>query len=132
MTLVEQDTALHYYSAMFDAVGAAGVDAGAREEVEEGVMGREIVNIVAVGGPGRRGEEKYSGSWRVEMGRRGFAKVGMSGNAMAQAQLILNMFPPGSGYTVMHGDGTLRLGWKDVSLYTASSWTWPSSSSTTR
>jgi hypothetical protein len=49
---------------------------------------------------------------------------------MAQAQLILNMFPPAHGYNLEQGEGTLRLGWKDTSLFTASAWTsrasrWP-------
>jgi hypothetical protein len=52
-----------------------------------------------------------------------FVQVPMSANSMAQAQLILNMFLPAYGYSLVQGDGTLRLGWKDTSLYSASAWT---------
>ncbi|KAG9445707.1 hypothetical protein H6P81_011835 [Aristolochia fimbriata] len=110
--------ALHYYSAVFDSLGATlGVDDPGRGEVERWLLSREIDNVLAVGGPSRSGEEKFR-SWRAEMGRGGgFLQVPMSGNAMAQAQLILNMFPPLHGYTIMQqGDGTLGLGWKGISL----------------
>ena len=137
ITLVEQEMAhagsfldrfvgsLHYYSTMFDSLGASmPVDDPGRHRVENGLLGREINNILAIGGPGRSGEEKF-GSWRAELGRRAgaFAQLPMSSNAMAQAQLILNMFPPSLGYTVLQGEGTLQLGWKDTALYTASAWT---------
>ncbi|XP_072967976.1 protein SCARECROW-like [Typha angustifolia] len=135
VTLVEQEVthrgpfldrfaaALHYYSAVFDSLGAClGVDDSSRYGVEHGIMLREIENILAIGGPARSGEEKF-GSWRAAMARRGFVQVGMSGNAMAQAQLIVNMFQPGLGYGVeMEVDGSLRLGWKGTGLYNASKW----------
>ncbi|XP_047982210.1 protein SCARECROW-like [Salvia hispanica] len=133
VTLVEQEmshggsfldrfvASLHYYATMFDSVGESGE--GERHGVEQGVLQREINNVVAVGGPTRSGEEKWM-RWRREMAGKGFVQMGMSGNAMAQAQLILNMFP--RGYSLVQGDhGTLSLGWKDTSLYTASAWTWP-------
>ncbi|KAL5990540.1 hypothetical protein ACLOJK_011442 [Asimina triloba] len=135
VTLVEQDLAhggtfldrfvgsLHYYSTVFDSLGASlGCDDPNRHRVEQCLLSREINNILAIGGPARSGEDKF-GSWRAELARHGFAQVAMSGNSMAQAQLILNMFPPTHGYTLHQGDGTLRLGWKETSLYTASSWT---------
>lgn len=137
MTLVEQEIAhggsfldrfvasLHYYSTVFDSLGAflEGDDPG-RQRVEHCLLHREINNVLAVGGPARSGEEKLR-HWRSELSRNGFVQIAMSSNAMAQAQLILNMFPPARGYTLVQGDGTLRLGWKDTSLYTASAWTSP-------
>ncbi|XP_057798136.1 protein SCARECROW-like [Salvia miltiorrhiza] len=138
VTLVEQEIAhggsfldrfvasLHYYSTMFDSLGAflAGEDAG-RHRVEQWVLHREINNVLAVGGPARSGEDKFR-NWRSELAGSGFVQMGMSGNAMAQAQLILNMFPAARGYRLVQGDhGTLSLGWKDTSLYTASAWTSP-------
>ncbi|XP_058092266.1 protein SCARECROW-like [Magnolia sinica] len=135
ITLVEQDLAhvgtfldrfvgsLHYYSTIFDSLGASlPCDDPSRHRVEHCLLSREINNILAIGGPARSGEDKF-GSWRMELARHGFTQVGMSGNSMAQAQLILNMFPPSHGYTIHQGDGTLRLGWKETSLYTASAWT---------
>ncbi|XAR61083.1 hypothetical protein NMG60_11034687 [Bertholletia excelsa] len=135
ITLVEQDMAhggsfldrfvgsLHYYSTMFDSLGAfLPSDDQSRHTVEHGFLYREINNVLAIGGPARSGEDKLK-QWRSELGRNGFAQVAMSQNAMAQAQLILNMFPPAHGYTLAQSDGTLRLGWKDTSLSTASAWT---------
>ncbi|KAL3717304.1 hypothetical protein ACJRO7_008823 [Eucalyptus globulus] len=137
ITLVEQDVlhggsfldrfvgSLHYYSTLFDSLGAClPSDDPSRHQVEHGLLHREINNILAIGGPGRSGEDKFR-SWRSELlGRSGsFMQVPMSANSMAQAQLILNMFPPVQGYSLVQGDGTLRLGWKDTSLYTASAWT---------
>lgn len=140
ITLVEQDISnggsfldrfvgsLHYYSTMFDSLGAyMGSEDCNRHKVEHELLGKEISNILAIGGPARSGEDKFR-QWRSElMGRHCFVQIPMSANSMAQAQLILNMFSPGHlhghGYTLAHVDGTLRLGWKNTSLYTASAWT---------
>ncbi|KAF8401927.1 hypothetical protein HHK36_012878 [Tetracentron sinense] len=135
ITLVEQDIthgrsfldrfvgSLHYYSTIFDSLGASlSCDDPSRNRVEHCLLYREINNILAIGGPARSGEDKFS-HWRNQLASHCFAQVPMSGNSMAQAQLILNMFPPAHGYTLLQGDGTLRLGWKDTSLYTASAWT---------
>ena len=138
ITLVEQEIShggsfldrfvgsLHYYSTIFDSLGASfASDDSGRHRVEHCLLYREINNILAIGGPARSGEEKYR-EWRSEMaGRNRFVQVPMSGNAMAQAQLILNMFPPSHshGYRLVQGEGTLKLGWKDTTLYTASAWT---------
>ncbi|KAG6488487.1 hypothetical protein ZIOFF_049730 [Zingiber officinale] len=115
--------ALHYYSVMFDALGESlpVSDNAERHRVEQGILGREIDNVVAVGGPARSGEQKF-GSWLGEMARHGFAQVAMSRNTLAQAQLILNLFPssPPPGYAILHGDRTVKLGWKGTALYTAS------------
>ncbi|XP_009608328.1 scarecrow-like protein 23 [Nicotiana tomentosiformis] len=139
ITLVEQEIplggsfldrfvgSLHYYSTIFDSLGAfLHSDDSSRHNVEHGLLYREINNILAIGGPARNGEDKFK-HWRSELSRNGFMQVPMSTNAMAQAQLILNMFPPVHGYSLVQGDGTLKLGWKDTSLYTASAWTSPNS-----
>ncbi|QHO52796.1 Protein SCARECROW [Arachis hypogaea] len=138
ITLVEQDVnnggsfldrfvgSLHYYSTIFDSLGAyLEIDDPNRHNVEHGVLSREINNILGIGGPSRSGEEKFIRQWRNELISRNnwFVQVPMSANSMAQAQLILNMFSPPHGYSLAHVDGTLRLGWKDTSLYTASAWT---------
>ncbi|PHT37882.1 Protein SCARECROW [Capsicum baccatum] len=139
VTLVEQEIALggcfldrfvgslHYYSTVFDSLGAfLQSDDSSRHSVEHGLLYGEINNILAIGGPARNGEDKFR-HWRSELSKNGFMQVPMSTNSMAQAQLILNMFPPAHGYTLVRGDGTLRLGWKDTSLFTASAWTSPNS-----
>ena len=135
ITLVEQDMShggsfldrfvgsLHYYSTIFDSLGAfLPSDDQSRHHVEHCLMYKEINNILAIGGPARSGEDKFR-HWRSELARNGFMQVPMSGNSMAQAQLILNMFPPAHGYNLVQGDGTIRLGWKETSLFTASAWT---------
>ncbi|XP_055824627.1 scarecrow-like protein 23 [Solanum dulcamara] len=132
ITLVEQDLshggnflgrfveALHYYSALFDALGD-----GLREEsverhtVEQQLFGSEIRNIVAVGGPKRSGEIPVE-RWGDELKRIGFLPVSLSGTAAAQATLLLGMYP--RGYTLVEENGCLKLGWKDLSLLTASAW----------
>ncbi|KAL5068053.1 hypothetical protein RYX36_018940, partial [Vicia faba] len=136
ITLVEQDVniggsfldrfvgSLHYYSTLFDSLGSyLHSDDSNRNIVEHDLLSKEINNILAIGGPKRSGEEKFR-LWRSELvASNSFEQVPMSGNSMAQAQLILNMFSPAHGYSVAQVDGMLRLGWKDTSLYTASSWT---------
>ncbi|KAL3592857.1 hypothetical protein D5086_011497 [Populus alba] len=135
ITLVEQDIShggsfldrfvgsLHYYSTLFDSLGAyLPCDDPGRHRIEHCLLYREINNILAIGGPARSGEDKFR-QWRSELARSSFLQVPMSGNSMAQAQLILNMFPPAHGYNLVQGDGTLRLGWKDTGLFTASAWT---------
>ncbi|KAI7748381.1 hypothetical protein M8C21_034019 [Ambrosia artemisiifolia] len=133
VTIVEQDLshagsflnrfveALHYYSALFDAVGdGVEPDNVERFTVERQLFGSEIKNIVAVGGPKRTGEVKVE-RWGEELGRVGFRPVSLAGNPAAQASLLLGMFP-WKGYTLVEETGRLKLGWKDLSLLTASAW----------
>ncbi|KAK6926150.1 Transcription factor GRAS [Dillenia turbinata] len=133
ITIVEQDLshggsflgrfveALHYYSALFDALGdGLGGDSLERHQVEQQLFGCEIKNIVAVGGPKRTGEVKFE-RWGVELRKIGFRPVSLGGNPAAQASLLLGMFP-WKGYTLVEESGCLKLGWKDLSLLTASAW----------
>uniref|UniRef100_A0A0E0LMC0 Uncharacterized protein n=1 Tax=Oryza punctata TaxID=4537 RepID=A0A0E0LMC0_ORYPU len=136
ITIVEQDLghsgdflgrfveALHYYSALFDALGdgagAAEEEAAERHAVERQLLGAEIRNIVAVGGPKRTGEVRVE-RWGDELRRAGFRPVTLAGSPAAQARLLLGMYP-WKGYTLVEEDGCLKLGWKDLSLLTASSW----------
>ncbi|KAI3915662.1 hypothetical protein MKX01_015487 [Papaver californicum] len=141
ITLVEQDIvhgglsfldrfvrSLHYYSTLFDSLGAhSWCEEVSRHNVERYLLHREINSILAIGGPARSGEEKFN-RWRSELARHGFVQVPMSRNSTAQAQLILNMCPHGHGYRLGQTEGSLRLGWKETSLYTASAWTSPNNS----
>lgn len=107
--------ALHYYSALFDALGdGLGEESGERFTVEQIVLATEIRNIV--GGKGR-GMMR----WKEELSRVGFRPVSLRGNPATQAGLLLGMLP-WNGYTLVEENGTLRLGWKDLSLLTASAW----------
>ncbi|TYK16428.1 scarecrow-like protein 23 [Cucumis melo var. makuwa] len=133
ITIVEQDLshggsflgrfveALHYYSALFDALGdSLGMDSVERHVVEQQLFGCEIRNIIAVGGPKRTGEVKVE-RWGDELKRVGFKPLSLRGNPAAQASLLLGMFP-WKGYTLVEENGCLKLGWKDLSLLTASAW----------
>ncbi|WOL03884.1 protein SCARECROW 2-like isoform X3 [Canna indica] len=133
VTMVEQDLsqagsflgrfveAIHYYSALFDSLGASyGEDSQERHIVEQQLLSREIRNVLAVGGPARSGEVKFT-NWREKLSQSGFRGVSLAGNAAAQATLLLGMFPS-DGYTLVEENGTLKLGWKDLCLLTASAW----------
>ncbi|KAL0301730.1 UNVERIFIED_CONTAM: Scarecrow-like protein 23 [Sesamum radiatum] len=113
--------ALHYYSALFDALGEGlAAESEERHTVEQQLFGCEIRNIVAVGGPKRTGEVKVE-KWGDELVKVGFQPVSLAGNPAAQATLLLGMFP-WQGYTLVEENGCLKLGWKDLSLLTASAW----------
>ncbi|XP_010436142.1 PREDICTED: scarecrow-like protein 23 [Camelina sativa] len=107
--------ALHYYSALFDALGdGLSEESGERFAVEQIVLATEIRHIVAHGGRKRV-------KWREEFNRVRFRPVSLRGNPATQAGLLLGMLP-WNGYTLVEENGTLRLGWKDLSLLTASAW----------
>lgn len=116
-------SSLHYYCAIFDSLGAClRSDDSNRNQVEHSILYREINNILAIGGSSRSGEEKFR-EWRSEL-RNSLIEVPMSTNSMAQAWLMLNMHSNNQGFSLVQGEGgTLKLRWKDTSLYTASSWT---------
>ncbi|XP_078437379.1 protein SCARECROW 2-like [Wolffia australiana] len=133
VTMVEQDLshvgmflarfveAIHYYSALFDSLGATyAEDSYERHVVEQQLLAREIRNVLAVGGAARTGELKFQ-SWRERLSQSGFRAVSLAGAAAHQASLLLSMFPS-DGYTLLEENGALRLGWKDLCLLTASAW----------
>ncbi|VFQ91046.1 unnamed protein product [Cuscuta campestris] len=133
VTVVEQDLshagsflgrfveAIHYYSALFDSLGACyGEESEERHAVEQQLLSKEIRNVLAVGGPSRTGEVKFS-NWREKLQQSGFRGVSLAGNAAAQATLLLGMFNS-DGYTLAEDNGALKLGWKDLCLLTASAW----------
>ncbi|KAM4079172.1 hypothetical protein ACB094_09G096900 [Castanea mollissima] len=133
VTVVEQDLshagsflgrfveAIHYYSALFDSLGASyGEESEERHVVEQQLLSREIRNVLAVGGPSRSGEVKFH-NWREKLQQCGFKPLSLAGNAATQATLLLGMFPS-DGYTLVEDNGTLKLGWKDLCLLTASAW----------
>ncbi|XP_044473464.1 protein SCARECROW-like [Mangifera indica] len=133
VTVVEQDLspagsflgrfveAIHYYSALFDSLGASyGEESEERHVVEQQLLSREIRNVLAVGGPFRSGDIKFH-NWRDKLQQSGFKGISLAGNAATQATLLLGMFPS-DGYTLVEDNGALKLGWKDLCLLTASAW----------
>ncbi|WOH10878.1 hypothetical protein DCAR_0830354 [Daucus carota subsp. sativus] len=136
VTVVEQDLshtadsflgrfveAIHYFSALFDSLGASyGEESEERHVVEQQLLSREIKNVLALGGPSRsEGGELRFNNWREKLQQSGFKGISLAGNAAAQATLLLGMFPS-DGYTLVEDNGTLKLGWKDLCLLTASAW----------
>ncbi|KAJ9543049.1 hypothetical protein OSB04_022756 [Centaurea solstitialis] len=133
VTVVEQDLshagsflgrfveAIHYYSALFDSLGSSyGEESEERHVVEQQLLSKEIRNVLAIGGPSRSGDIKFN-NWREKLEQCGFKGISLAGNAAAQATLLLGMFPS-NGYTLVEDKGTLKLGWKDLCLLTASAW----------
>ncbi|KAK1428115.1 hypothetical protein QVD17_16943 [Tagetes erecta] len=133
VTVVEQDLshagsflgrfveAIHYYSALFDSLGSSyGEESEERHVVEQQLLSKEIRNVLSIGGPSRSGEVKFN-NWREKLEQCGFKGISLAGNAAAQATLLLGMFPS-NGYTLVEDKGTLKLGWKDLCLLTASAW----------
>ncbi|KAE8722610.1 Protein SCARECROW [Hibiscus syriacus] len=111
VTVVEQDLshggsflgrfveAIHYYSALFDSLGASyGEESEERHVVEQQLLSKEIRNVLALGGPSRTSEEVKFHNWREKLQRSGFRPISLSGNAATQATLLLGMFPS-DGYT---------------------------------
>uniref|UniRef100_I1PWR0 Uncharacterized protein n=2 Tax=Oryza glaberrima TaxID=4538 RepID=I1PWR0_ORYGL len=120
-------SALHHYSAVFDAMGASRPDGedASRHLAEHGVLGREIANVLAVGGPARSSGRERPGSWREVLARHGFVHAAGGGGGGGRAQLVAGACPGGLGYTVAGDhDGTVRLGWKGTPLYAVSAWAW--------
>ncbi|XVE80684.1 hypothetical protein DITRI_Ditri15bG0000400 [Diplodiscus trichospermus] len=133
VTVVEQDMshagsfltrfveAIHYYSALFDSLGASyGEESEERHVVEQQLLSKEIRNVLALGGPSRSEEVKFH-NWREKLQQSGFKGITLAGNAATQATLLLGMFPS-DGYTLVEDNGALKLGWKDLCLLTASAW----------
>ncbi|KAE8717595.1 Protein SCARECROW [Hibiscus syriacus] len=134
VTVVEQDLshggsflgrfveAIHYYSALFDSLGASyGEESEERHVVEQQLLSKEIRNVLALGGPSRTSEEVKFHNWREKLQQSGFKPISLAGNAATQATLLLGMFPS-DGYTLVEDKGALKLGWKDLCLLTASAW----------
>jgi hypothetical protein len=116
--------ALHYYSALFDSLGASYPgDSPERHMVEQQLLSCEIKNVLGVGGGGSRwGDEQLKVEhWRDEFNKAGFKPVSLGGKAAHQAALLLGLYPC-DGYTLQEHGGTLNFGWKDLPLFTASAW----------
>ncbi|KAA3468880.1 protein SCARECROW 1-like [Gossypium australe] len=80
----------------------------------------EIKNVLAIGGPARTRDDKFEHNWRSELARnRKFQLMPISSNTMAATELMLKHVLA----CLVGDDGTLRLGWKETCLFTASAWT---------
>ncbi|KQK19660.1 protein DWARF AND LOW-TILLERING [Brachypodium distachyon] len=119
--------ALRHYAALFDAVGAAGLDAAspARINAEE-MFAREIRNAVAFEGADRCERHEGFPQWRRRMEDGGFRNAGFGDREAMQGRMIARMVAPPGNYGVRaqgdDGEG-LTLQWLDNPLYTVSAWT---------
>ncbi|KAL0362207.1 UNVERIFIED_CONTAM: Scarecrow-like protein 23 [Sesamum calycinum] len=107
ITIVEQDLshggsflgrfveALHYYSALFDALGdGLGAESVERHTVEQQLLGCEIRNIVAVGGRNGRRVHSGGGEWVLEAGVEGFVvahRLGLAADGLAALGVRCNV-----------------------------------------
>ncbi|XP_073000078.1 GRAS family protein RAD1-like [Typha latifolia] len=134
LVLVEQDSshngpfflgrfmeALHYYSAVFDALDAARPKYDTkRAKVEQHYFAEEIKNIVSCEGPARVERHEKVDQWRRRMSRAGFQAAPAKMGAQAREWLAKN--EECKGYTVAEEKGCIVLGWKSQPIIAASCW----------
>ncbi|KAK8957125.1 Scarecrow-like protein 18 [Platanthera zijinensis] len=118
--------ALSYYAAVFESLEATlPPTSGGRMAVERMCAGREIDDIVAGEGEGRKERHERYERWEGMMKSAGFVMQPLSLFALSQARLLLRLHYPSEGYRVetMKGSaGPIFLGWKTKPLYSVSSW----------
>ncbi|CDP09277.1 unnamed protein product [Coffea canephora] len=116
--------AIHYYSALFDSLGACyGEESEERQVVEQQLLSREIRNVLAVGGPSRSSDVKFN-NWSNLTGASVSSPI--KGAGLPCNGTFSTCFLEGSmeseGEMGVEDNGTLKLGWRDLCLLTASEW----------
>ncbi|KAK8484375.1 hypothetical protein V6N13_124480 [Hibiscus sabdariffa] len=134
LILVEQDSshngpfflgrfmeALHYYSAIFDALDTMLPKYDTRRaKIEQFYFAEEIKNIVSCEGAARFERHERVDQWRRRMSRAGFQPVAMK--MALQAKQWLGKLRVCEGYTIEEDKGCLILGWKSKPIISASCW----------
>ncbi|KAK6930886.1 Transcription factor GRAS [Dillenia turbinata] len=134
LVLVEQDSshngpfflgrfmeALHYYSAIFDALDTVLPKYDTRRaKIEQFYFADEIKNIVSCEGPARVERHERIDQWRRRMSRAGFHLSPIK--MMMQAKQWLEKIKTCEGYTIVEEKGCLVLGWKSKPIVAASCW----------
>ncbi|KAI5568514.1 hypothetical protein POPTR_012G020200v4 [Populus trichocarpa] len=115
--------ALDHYTALFDSLEAT-LPPNSRERlaVEQIWFGREIMDIVAAEGEGRRERHQRFETWEMMLKSVGFIKVPLSPFALSQAKLLLRLHYPSDGYQLQILNNSFFLGWRNHSLFSVSSW----------
>ncbi|KAL9374681.1 hypothetical protein Peur_031560 [Populus x canadensis] len=115
--------ALDHYKALFDSLEAT-LPPNNRERlaVEQIWFGREILDIVAAEGEGRRERHQKFETWEMMLKSVGFNKVPLSPFALSQAKLLLRLHYPSEGYQLQILKNSFFLGWQNHSLFSISSW----------
>ncbi|KAJ6978450.1 hypothetical protein D5086_022723 [Populus alba] len=115
--------ALDHYTALFDSLEAT-LPPNNRERlaVEQIWFGREIMDIVAAEGEGRRERHQRFETWEMLLKSVGFRNVPLSPFALSQAKLLLRLHYPSEGYQLQILNNSFFLGWQNHSLFSVSSW----------
>ncbi|CAN1195027.1 DELLA protein RGL1 [Linum perenne] len=115
--------ALFHYGAVFENLdGSLKRDDAFRAEIESGLLGRQVSNIL-----GSEGEERHVRGVRIGVWRKFFARFGMveiepSTMSLHQAKWFLNRFAKNQGYTMEMNEKSLILGFKATPMICVSTW----------
>lgn len=115
--------ALDHYTALFDSLEATlPPNSRQRIEVEQIWFGREIADIVAAEGDGRRERHERFRAWELMLRGSGFHNLALSPFALSQAKLLLRLHYPSEGYKLHILNDSFFLGWQNQHLFSVSSW----------
>lgn len=115
--------ALDHYSALFESLEATlPPNSRQRIEVEQIWFGREISDIVASEGEGRRERHERFRAWELMLRGSGFHNLALSPFALSQAKLLLRLHYPSEGYKLDILNDSFFLGWQNRHLFSVSSW----------
>ncbi|XP_059669710.1 scarecrow-like protein 18 [Cornus florida] len=115
--------AVEHYAAVFDSLEAT-LPPSSRERltVEQVWLRKEVEDIVAAEGGGRRERHERFRSWEVMLRSSGFSNVPLSPFALSQAKLLLRLHYPSEGYQLHILNDSFFLGWQNQPLFSVSSW----------
>ncbi|EHA8590836.1 Scarecrow-like protein 18 [Cocos nucifera] len=115
--------ALDYYTVVFESLEATlPPKSQERLAVEQVWLGREIEDIVAREGEGRRERHERFARWEGLMRDAGFSNLPLSPFALSQAKLLLRLHYPSEGYQLEMVRDSIFLGWQNKALFSVSSW----------
>eukprot|EP00850_Spirogloea_muscicola_P005812 SM000027S09593 [mRNA] locus=s27:218051:220641:+ [translate_table: standard] len=113
--------ALHYFSALFDSLDVSlPWHSTERVLIEERVLGRKIVNIVACEGAERIERHERHQKWQYRMRRAGFELQALSADVIDNMQSLLKRYR--EGYGLMDDQKLIMLTWRGQRLLAASTW----------
>lgn len=115
--------ALDYYTSVFESLEATLPPANReRLAVEQVWLGREIADVIAGEGEGRRERSQRFERWEGLMRSAGFGSRALSPFAVSQARLLLRLHYPSEGYMLKMVKDSFFLGWQNKPLFSLSSW----------